>query len=150
VLHAVALTLMGGNQRRILGIDARKYLRHGARKGLVQVFLSGRPDPLQLEWAHGDQQFTGPEPVAALLLGYGATRLLPRAPSPLVDERVVRVDNLFDPIAPLTDPTSWLLSLDDETFDDVAHGIHEMLALDQDAALIRDHDQVVLKQGRTR
>jgi len=141
---------MGGDQRRTLGIDARKYLRHGARKGLVQVYLSGRPDPLQLEWAHGDQRFTGAEPVAALLLGYGATRLLPRAPTIDADERVVRVDNLFDPIAPLTDPTSWLLSLDDATFDDVAGGIHEMLALDHDAALVRGVDQVVLRQGRTR
>ena len=63
---------------------------------------------------------------------------------------MVRVDNLFDPVAPLTDPTSWLLTLDDDTFDDVASGIHEMLALDQDAELLRDDDQVLLRQGRTR
>ena len=49
ILHAIALTMMGGEQRRLLGIDARNYLRHGARKGLVQVFLSGRPDPLELQ-----------------------------------------------------------------------------------------------------
>lgn len=150
VLHAIALTMMGGEQRRALGIDARKFLRDGARKGLVEVYLSGRPDPLRLEWAKGEHEFTGPEPVAALMLGYGATRLLPRTPSPHDDNRVVRVDNLFDPVAPLTDPTSWLLSLDDDTFDDVANGIHEMLALDQDAELLRDDDQVLLKQGRTR
>lgn len=150
VLHAIALTMMGGEQRRRLGIDARRYLRDGARKGLVQVFLSGRPDPLQLEWAKGAQDFTGPEPVAALLLGYGATRLLPRTPSPDSDDRVVRVDNLFDPVAPLTDPTSWLLSLDDDTFEDVARGIHEMLALDSEAELIRHNNQVVLRQGRSR
>ncbi len=150
VLHAIALTMMGGEQRRALGIDARKYLRHGARKGLVQVYLSGRQDPLELKWAAGEEEFTGPEPVAALLLGYGATRLLPRAPSPTSDDRVVRVDNLFDPVAPLTDPTSWLLSLDDDTFDDVAGGIHEMLALDTDAELLRTDDQVVLRQGRSR
>ncbi|HSO68651.1 MAG TPA: AAA family ATPase [Arachnia sp.] len=150
VLHAIALTMMGGEQRRALGIDARKFLRDGARKGLVEVYLSGRQEPLRLEWAKGEHEFTGPEPVAALMLGYGATRLLPRTPSPHDDDRVVRVDNLFDPVAPLTDPTSWLLSLDDDTFDDVAHGIHEMLALDQDAELLRDDDQVLLKQGRTR
>ncbi|MHA6507870.1 AAA family ATPase [Tessaracoccus sp. Y1736] len=150
VLHAIALTMMGGEQRRALGIDARKFLRDGARKGLVEVYLSGRQEPLRLEWAKGEHEFSGPEPVAALMLGYGATRLLPRTPSPQDDNRVVRVDNLFDPVAPLTDPTSWLLSLDDDTFDDVARGIHEMLALDQDAELLRDDDQVLLKQGRTR
>lgn len=150
VLHAMALTMMGGEQRRALRIDARKFLRHGARKGLVEVYLQGRPDPLRLQWAKGEEEFTGPEPVAALMLGYGATRLLPREPSPASDERVVRVDNLFDPIAPLTDPSSWLLTLDDDTFDDVASGVHEMLALDQDAELLRDGDQVVLRQGRSR
>lgn len=150
VLHAIALTMMGGEQRRALGIDARKFLRDGARKGFVEVYLSGRTEPLRLEWAKGDQEFTGPEPVAALMLGYGAVRLLPRSPAPHSDDRVVRVDNLFDPVAPLTDPTSWLLTLDDDTFDDVASGIHEMLALDQDAELIRDDDQVLLRQGRTR
>lgn len=150
VLHAIALTMMGGEQRRMLGIDARTYLRDGARKGLVQIFLSGRPDPLEMEWAKGDRDFTGPEPVAALLLGYGATRLLPRTPSPDSDDRVVRVDNLFDPVAPLTDPTSWLLSLDEDTFEDVANGIHEMLALDTEAELVCLRGKVVLQQGRSR
>ena len=150
VLHAIALTLMGGEQRRQLGIDARRFLRDGARKGLVEVYLSGRQEPLRLEWAHGEKDFTGPEPVAALLLGYGATRLLPRTPSPASDDRVVRVDNLFDPVAPLTDPTDWLLSLDDDTFDDVATGIHEMLALDADSELSRSRTRVTLRQGRSR
>lgn len=149
VLHAIALTLMGGEQRRQLGIDARKYLRDGARKGLVEVYLSGRQDPLRLEWARGERDFTGPEAVAALLLGYGATRLLPRTPPPTSDDRVVRVDNLFDPLAPLTDPTSWLISLDDDTFDDVAGGIHEMLALDPDSELERTGSRVALRQGRS-
>lgn len=150
VLHAIALTMMGGEQRRALGIDAAKYLRDGARKGLVEVFLSGRTEPMRLEWAKGEHHFNGPEPVAALMLGYGATRLLPRSPAPHSDDRVVRVDNLFDPLAPLTDPTAWLLSLDGDTFDDVASGIHEMLALDQDAALRRKDGQVVLQEGRSR
>ncbi|SHI79741.1 TIGR02646 family protein [Tessaracoccus bendigoensis DSM 12906] len=150
VLHAIALTMMGGEQRRRLGIDARRYLRDGAHKGLVQVYLSGRTDPLELRWASGDTEFTGPEPVAALLLGYGAVRLLPRTPSTQRDDQVVRVDNLFDPLAPLTDPSAWLGSLDDDTFDDVAGGIHEMLALDHDAELVRGDDRVVLRQGRSR
>lgn len=150
ILHAIALTMMGGEQRRALGIDAGKFLRDGARKGLVEVFLSGRQDPLRLEWKKGDRDFTGPEPVAALLLGYGAIRLLPRSPATNEDARAVRVDNLFDPVAPLTDPTSWLLTLDDDSFEDVASGIHEMLALDHDAELLRTANQVLLRQGRSR
>lgn len=148
ILHAIALTLMGGDQRRALAIDARKYLRHRARKGLVQVYLSGRTEPLELRWATGDTEFTGPEQVPALLLAYGATRLLPQSPDAAPDLRMVRVDNLFDPLLPLTDPTSWLRSLDDDTFADVADGIHELLALGPDAALVRTGGKVVLGQGR--
>ncbi|AXH95631.1 AAA family ATPase [Ornithinimicrobium avium] len=150
VLHAVALTLMGGDQRRALGIDARKYLRHGARTGLVQVYLAGRTDPLEMRWGAGDREFEGPEPVPALLLGYGATRILPRDGGAPEDDRVVRVDNLFDPFVPLTDPTTWLLSLDDETFAEVAEGIHSLLALGSDDELIRTRDTVHLRQGKGR
>lgn len=150
ILQAIALCMIGGRQRRDLGIDARKFLRYGARKGLVQVYLSGRPEPLELRWAKGEDKFTGPEPVPALLLGYGATRLLPREPKNGADPRVVRVDNLFDPLLPLTDPTSWLLSLDGDTFAEVAEGIAGLLALGEDTELARGRDKVVLRKGRAR
>lgn len=145
ILQAIALCMIGGRQRRDLGIDARRYLRYGARRGLVQVYLSGRPEPLELRWAKGDAAFTGPEPVPALLLGYGATRLLPREAAGGTDDRVVRVDNLFDPFLPLTDPTSWLLSLDEESFAEVAENISELLALDDDTELVRRRGQVLLR-----
>ena len=148
ILHAIALTLMGGNQRRRLAIDARKYLRRRARKGLVQVYLSGSAEPLELRWGFGDLEFTGPEEVPALLLGYGATRLLPRYGGTDPDLRLVRVDNLFDPLLPLTDPTSWLLSLDDQVFDEVAIGIGDLLALGTDEALLRSNGKVSLGRGR--
>lgn len=150
VLHAIALTLMGGDQRRALGIDARSYLRHQARTGLVQVYLAGRADPLELRWGSGDREFEGPEPVPALLLGYGVTRILPRDGGAPLDDRVVRVDNLFDPFLPLTDPTAWLLSLDDATFGQVAGGIHALLALGPDDELVRTREAVHLRQGRNR
>lgn len=150
ILHAIALTMMGGGQRRALGIDARAYLRHGARKGLVRVYLAGHTDPLELTWSVGDTEFTGPEPVPALLLGYGATRLLPRESGRPNDLRVVRVDNLFDPFLPLTDPTTWLLGLDAHTFTDVAAVIHGLLALGPDDELVRDRGTVQLRQGRAR
>ncbi|MCC2593892.1 AAA family ATPase [Tessaracoccus sp. OS52] len=151
VLHAIALTMMGGEQRRALGINASTYLRHGAPCGRVQVFLSGRTEPLELTWGRGDVHFKGPEAVTALLLGYGATRLLPpRGAVMPIDQRVVRVDNLFDPLRPLTDPTAWLLSLDEDTFADVAEGIHELLALGVDDELVRAAGVVQLRQGRNR
>ena len=147
ILHAIALTMMGGDQRRRLDIDARKYLRRRARKGLVQIYLSGSSEPLELRWGTGDVEFSGPEEVPALMLGYGATRLLPRTGGTEPDRRLVRVDNLFDPLLPLTDPTSWLLSLDEEVFDDVAEGINHLLALSNDEVLVRRKGKVVLSRG---
>ncbi|MBO1032334.1 AAA family ATPase [Tessaracoccus sp. SD287] len=150
ILHAIALTMMGGDQRRRLDIDARSYLRQRARRGLVQVYLSGSSEPLELRWGSGDVEFSGPEEVPALMLGYGATRLLPRHGNAEPDRRLVRVDNLFDPLLPLTDPTWWLLSLDDEVFDDVAEGIGHLLALDADEMLVRRRGTVWLRRGRDR
>lgn len=149
VLQAIALTMIGGEQRRALGIDARKFLRHGARRGRVRVHLAGGGEPLELVWRKGDAEFSGPEPAPALLLGYGATRLLQKSTMTDADARVVRVDNLFDPLLPLTDPTAWLLSLDQDRFDDVAENISHLLALDSVATMVRDDDQVFLQQGRS-
>lgn len=150
VLQAIALTMIGGEQRRALGIDARKFLRHGARRGRVRVHLAGGAEPLELVWRKGDAEFSGPEPVPALLLGYGATRLLQKSTMTDADARVVRVDNLFDPLLPLTDPTAWLLSLDQDRFDDVAENISHLLALDGMATMARDDDQVFLQHGRSK
>ncbi|MGA4668695.1 AAA family ATPase [Propionibacteriaceae bacterium Y1923] len=147
VLHAIALTLMGGRQRGDIEIDARQYLRRRAQKGLVRVHLSGLDEPLELSWKRGDAHFSGPQQIPTLLLGYGATRLLPRYGSPAGDDRLVRVDNLFNPLLALTDPTSWLAGLDQDTFDLVSEGIADLLALGPETELVRRRDRVVLRQG---
>ena len=43
VLQAVALTLMGEQERAALGLDASSYVRNGTRSGLVRVHLAGKP-----------------------------------------------------------------------------------------------------------
>jgi hypothetical protein len=74
-----------------------------------------------------------------LLLGYGATRLLPRdraaTPAP---EAVERVDNLFNPFVPIGDTTSWLLSLDRRRFDAVSRSLKTLLMLDDEYRFIRN------------
>ncbi|WP_163544365.1 AAA family ATPase [Occultella kanbiaonis] len=146
ILHAIALTLIGGAYRRELAMDAGAYLRHRARIGRVQVYLTGDPQPFELTWGTGDTDFTGPEAAPVLLLGYGATRLLPRGPAPQRPDRAgAWVDNLFDPFRPLTDPTTWLLSLPVPVFTDVAEGLADLLALEDTAEIEADRRRKVVR-----
>jgi uncharacterized protein (TIGR02646 family) len=146
ILHAIALTLIGGAYRRELAMDAGAYLRHRARVGRVQVYLTGDPQPFELTWGTGDTDFTGPEAAPVLLLGYGATRLLPRGPAPQRPDRAgAWVDNLFDPFRPLTDPTAWLLSLPESVFTDVAAGLADLLALEDSAEIEADRRRKVVR-----
>ena len=85
----------------------------------------------------------------ALLLGYGATRLLQKSTMTDADARVVRVETSSTRCFPY-DPTAWLLSLDQEGFDDVAENISHLLALDGVATMARDDDRVFLRQGRSK
>ncbi|MBZ2199027.1 AAA family ATPase [Occultella gossypii] len=146
ILHAIALTLIGGAYRRELAMDAGAYLRHRARVGRVQVYLTGDSQPFELTWGTGDTDFTGPEAAPVLLLGYGATRLLPRGPAPQRPDRAgAWVDNLFDPFRPLTDPTAWLLSLPETVFTDVAEGLADLLALEDSAEIEADRRRKVVR-----
>jgi energy-coupling factor transporter ATP-binding protein EcfA2 len=154
ILQALALTLMGEEQRRRLMPDASRNLRHGARVGSVEVYLAGSTEPLVLRFRKGLKDFEAPNAEPALLLGYGSTRLPSRdATTPAqTNEAAVRVDNLFDPLLPITDPTQWLMSLDDELFDRVSGWLGQLLAFERSRRLVRDRaaGTVELRAGRSR
>ncbi|MEW6154018.1 MAG: AAA family ATPase [Actinomycetota bacterium] len=137
-LTAVALALMGQPARDALGLDARRYVRKGARSGEVRVWLTGLSEPMNLEFDTRRPGFTGTPDPKVLLLGYGATRLLPRhpaeGPSP---DAIADFDNLFDPFVPLVDATAWLLSLQDDQFTAAARGLAGLLEMDEGDALTR-------------
>ena len=113
LLQAVALALMGADERDALGLDASTYVRNGARSGSVRVHLAGSPEPIELRLSRNRKTFAGDEDPKVILLAYGATRLLPRpgeqAPAP--GSSRARVRNLFDPFSPIGNSTDWLLSL---------------------------------------
>ena len=112
LLQAVALTLMGAPERDALGLDARTYVRNGTRSGHVRVHLAGSPEPIQLRFSRSSERFEGGEETKVILLGYGATRLLPRRgqQAPPQTSSLARVQNLFDPFTPIGNSTDWLLS----------------------------------------
>ena len=140
LLQAVALTLMGAPERDALGLDARTYVRNGTRSGHVRVHLAGSPEPIQLRFSRSSERFEGGEETKVILLGYGATRLLPRRgeQAPPQTSSLARVQNLFDPFSPIGNSTDWLLSLDDETFDAIARALKGLLALESDDRLVRN------------
>jgi hypothetical protein len=107
------------------------------------VHLTGTSAPIELVARSGSRHFEGDPSLKALVLGYGATRLLPTARHPAIEppagtDGLARVENLFDPFTPLGDATSWLLGLDEERFDRVALGLRRLLVLSDDERLVRD------------
>jgi uncharacterized protein (TIGR02646 family) len=144
VLQAVGLALMGQDYRETLGLDASTFVRRRARSGFVEVYLAGNPDPIRLDFEIGSRTFTGtPAEPKVLLLGYGATRLLPRADiTPQPDRPFARADNLFNPFVPLGDATSWLLGLDDDAFPSIARTLRTLLLLDPKDRIERHGDRI--------
>jgi uncharacterized protein (TIGR02646 family) len=157
ILQAVCLALLDPKSRERLRLDARDFIRTGARRASVKVYLSGTPDPVELIARRSSRHFDGGGELKSLLLGYGATRLLPTPAHPAVEgpggeHALARVDNLFDPFTPIGDATSWLLGLPDDRFDDVALGLRRLLMLGDEERLIRDrrHGRVLAGQDGTR
>jgi uncharacterized protein (TIGR02646 family) len=139
VLQSVALALIGDAYRARLAVEPADYLRHGERRGRIEVYLSNSPEPIRLDVTKTDFRSNSPEP-KVLLLGYGATRLLPRprdAVKPLTTQ-VARVENLFDPFVPLGDPDRWLMELEPVPYRNASRALLKILDLDKEARLRRD------------
>ena len=156
ILQAAALALLDERGRERLGLDARDFVRSGARRGSVTVHLSGASTPpIELVARRSSPHFEGGGGLKSLLLGYGATRLLPmpgRAAAAQDDGALARVDNLFDPFVPVGDATAWLLGLPDGRFDEVGRGLRSLLMLGPEERLVRDrrHGRVLAEQDGVR
>lgn len=173
VLQTASLALLGArafvNLTKIRAIHPAEFIRYNNKVGSVSVKVSGFPQPHKLVFKSDRVTFKSPtgetttivfkktgETVTKghgwapqmLLLGYGATKLLPRGSSsegvPSSDKEYCRVDNLFDPFVPLIDAEKWLLSLDEGRFDDTALILKDLLALPDDAQLVKENGRVVV------
>jgi hypothetical protein len=137
ILQAVALALLVSEARAPMATSPRHVLTKGRREGWVRVWLDDSTVPRVLAFTRGSRQFrrSGPE-FPGVLLGYGATRLLPRGRIKESRGRV-RLENMFDPFRPLIDANRWLGQLDRESFDFVARALKDVLALPRSSRLIR-------------
>lgn len=139
ILQGVALVLMTTSQRDASGIKPASVLRQGTKRGSIKLLLSSRPREIELTFsARGRFKSSVAEP-NLVLLGYGATRLLPRPPRSLArrNSGFVRVKNLFDPFVPLLNARKWLWDQSRQAFDFTARAIKDMLTLGQDIQLVR-------------
>ncbi len=132
ILQGVALAMLGERGRDRLGLRAGDYVRNGARRAEIKVWLTGVTEPCVLTARKGDVSFDGTGNPKVLVLAYGATRLLPKrsmAPPTSDPDAIADVENLFDPFVPMTDANAWLLGLDDRRFATAARALKDLLQL---------------------
>jgi len=178
ILQSIALTLIGAAGIARLGqvsaIRPADFVRYRCKTASVSVKMTGFVGPHRLTFDRERKriEFTSPTgerstvsfrtrtPVVrgvgwepqTVLLGYGATRLLPRhtLSSAGVGDRFSRVDNLFDPYVPLLDAERWLRTRKGVEFRSAVLVLKDLLSLGPDARLEVEGKQVTIVQHRDR
>lgn len=149
LLEAVGLAL--SPQTALDKLDARRFIRHGRRVAWVRLKLARAENPeVSLRITSKGFEFReGRPPANTVIRGYGFVRLLaPRAAGALRPERLNRLDNLFDPRAPLCDVEGWLLNLlneDSRAFRIAATTIKQVLPEEHVPDLVPTEDRKGLK-----
>lgn len=152
ILQAVGLALMGEQHSNSLGLVASRLVNSRAKsgKGTVKIYLTNLPNPVVLSFNRHSSKFkVEPKDPKVLLLGYGATRLLPRQTGVgESEEKYIRIKNLFSPTAPLNDAERWMGNkrrLSDEKFLMVAEALKDLLMLEDTAQVERRKGEVAIK-----
>ena len=150
LLQAIALALLGKLHLAKLDLDARQFLTHGESSGYVKVHLTNVFGPVELHFSAETRSFrVKPSRELVLLLGYGATRLLPRSWRPdHTPERYIRVKNLFDPYARLQHAERWLTDADrlsDRQFVRASLALKKLLLLEDQARIRRQGSKLLIE-----
>lgn len=143
ILQAIAFALMGEVQRnsmlKHLNKNLNEYLKHGTLEGYIKVKLSGMLEPISIVFKKSENQINGKYHYKprVLLLGYGATRLLPRSGMNASSGITwARTENLFNPFVPLVDVDDYLSTLNSTDFNIVKSAINSLFLEDVD--ILRD------------
>lgn len=172
ILQAIALCLAGADYFATLVKDRRllpgDLVNSNARKAIVSVKMTGFVEAHEMTVtaegasfkrssgkvatadvsSRGEVTVLGDEEarqVQFVMLGYGATRLLPRWNEVGYGQRFARIDNLFDAFLPLRDANAWLTSAKQHEFDEVALALKDLLSLDRDAILRRQKGGLIVQ-----
>jgi uncharacterized protein (TIGR02646 family) len=152
LLKAIGLALASDRHISSLNIDFAPLLSGKYKQGFVKLYMSdGSLSELRLTRV-GNEVVVNKSTEETLVLGYGATRLLPdkKHRSPAI-RSTARLNNLFDPFVPLENAELWLSRLDKIDFVRVATSLKDLLNLPKGAQLIQEHEKIELlvHGGRT-
>lgn len=143
VLRALAMALSGKAYTKRLRLTSNDCLPDDAFTGEVRVSLAGHDEDLIMSLKRNRQIQFSNDKSRSLVLAYGATRLLPRGKhKPKEGEKHAKIDNLFDPFLPLTEPEAWLSTLKPARMTDVNAVLENLLPKEQPLRIVRDGDTV--------
>jgi len=148
-------------------INPNRFIRHGTKVGVIKVWLTGMKNPRVLELRKDKFTYISPNrektivkvdddpnsmkdsswQAQTFLLGYGATRLLPRRKNKqpdIIESNYIKVDNLFNPFVPLGNADEWLMSLEPKLFRRAALIIKDLLNMDDDENLEIVGDEIIV------
>lgn len=147
VLEAVALALLGANETAKLGLNGHSFVRRPSQAepsepspepADITIYFQGEEEPVHLTIDPQSGQFEGNSELATVLLGYGPRRFFSdRRRSRRLDQPSARVRTLFDPLAVISNPTSWLMNCNDTNFNAAIRAFRELLLLPEEAHVSR-------------
>ena len=148
LLKAIAYALMPARQREKLAPDPRQWVTRGrgAKSGAIRLHFTVGAEPLELQFSSKSRRIVVKGDVPDLaVLGYGSTRLLPPAASRLPRPESVRVLNLFNSRASLSDAERWLASAKEvktRDFDLLASSLKLLLSISDEDEISRQRQRL--------
>lgn len=140
VLRALALALSGEAYSKALRCTSKKLLADGAYEGSVIVTLVGG-DQVVMSFTRSKKITFSNQHSRSLVVAYGATRLLATSRHKAKPGRAhAKIDNLFDPFLPITNPSDWLKRLDPERLAEVNQVLLKLMPKDHQVQIVMAHD----------
>ena len=145
VLQAIALCLMGSNNRNVLNVNVEEYLpryKTGWQQKLAEFpfieisFEDGRKSVLKINPL--TKTFDGDAEQSAILLSFGARRYFDPMKAKYFKKE--RFESLFDLFSTSSHPRYWLASINDNTFASIARALREIFVLSEDDKVVRNSD----------
>lgn len=151
ILQAISLTLAGETNLKNLNLDAKSFaMKHKLTSDTsVEVFLTGMAMPYVLRIDGVQNRFhVHPIDPDVTLFGFGATRLLGVDINP-ADSPLSNIENMFNPKREMSGIDDWMCHLPEETFDQVARSLKDILALEGDGYFIRKNNNVLFSVNKS-
>lgn len=149
ILQAVAIALAGEKEVKRLGLKPSDFLRKGEKEGSITIHSHENEQPIELQFTQRKFKWNT-QNCPTFLMGYGATRLLPKGDlKPMKGGlKKVNISNLFDYSIALKDVNKWLRKISAKDFEDrIAPALADLLDLGDDDKILFSDGQLKVKDG---